>query len=306
MKRVPIEGTSIELEYMIFGETLTERTPLVIMSPIELPIPPSAAFCDTLWEAGYQVVFLRRPGFGRAPDLPETLLSRKSVQNGAGLAAEAAVFRVLVDQLDLDRYVLMGLGTANSICYRLSQLTTKIDLTIYANPLFHPAIWDVIKPPWLRRMIRQTVLTRSGMQIAVRGLRAVLRRDPIWFYTQFAQKSAGDLAYIKQNESDFIRAAIFLQAMRPETYFYNLQSALVEDTVWNPKITEKMNGVILSGSETIKSWKKEIRAEATRLGMPIVFAPAGDLFVPYVSVDTLLHVLDEQASIVAPRVNLAE
>lgn len=299
MTRISIEGTSIELEYMIYGQVLGDRTPLVIMSPIELPMPPSAQVCDRLWQAGYQVVFLRRPGFGHGTGLPDALLTPKSIKNGAALAAETAVFRVLVDQLDLDNYVLMGLGTANSVCYRLAQLTPKIQLTIYANPLFHPAIWDVIYPTWLRRMIRQTVLSKSGMQIAVRGLRAVLRRDPIWFFKQFAQKSAGDLTYIQQNQNDFVEAADLLQGMRPETYYYNLQSALVDDTEWNPQITKPLNGIILSGDETKSSWKKTIQREADRLGMPILFAPAGDLFVPYVSTETLINLLEHQSSIVS-------
>ena len=290
-RRLRIKDSSIEIETMIFRDELRGLKPLVILSPLEFPMPPSVQFCEQMWAAGYQVIFFRRPGLGRAPGLPNALLTPKAVKERAAMAAEAAIFKQLIDQMGLENYVLMGIGTSNSVCYRIAQLSSNVSYSIYSNPLFHPAIWDVIRPPWLRKMIRQTIQSKSGMQIAVRGLRAVLRRDPIWFYTQFAQKSDGDIAYIHDNISDFQRAGLMLQKMKPEIYFYNLQTALVEDTKWDPSFTRTLNATILSGAETLDAWKKDIVNEADRLGLPIEFAGSGDLFVPYASPDTLLKIL---------------
>ena len=284
---------------MIYQGELCALKPLVILSPLEFPIPPSVEFCETMWAAGYQTIFFRRPGLGKAPGLPRALLSPKAVKERAGMATEAAIFKQLIDQMELVNYVLMGIGTSNSVCYRIAQLSDKISHSIYSNPLFHPAIWDVIRPPWLRSMIRQTIQSKSGMQIAVRGLRAVLRRDPIWFYTQFAQKSDGDIAYIKANMNDFQRAGLMLQKMTPETYYYNLRTVLVEDTKWDADFTRTLNATILSGTETLDAWKSEIVREADRLGLPIEFAEAGDLFVPYASPQTLLKILNA-ATVPAP------
>lgn len=292
MKLVSIGNTSIEVEVMIYRQVLGSLRPLVIVSSIDLPMPPSCEFCEQMWDAGYQVIFIRRPGFGRTADLPPILLASREVKNLAPVGAETVLLKLLLESIGLKDFVLMGLGTSNSICFRLAQICPEVGLSIYANPLFHPAIWDVIRPAWLKRMIRQTLLSKSGLKIAVSGLRAVLRRDPIWFYKQFSQKSPGDMAYVAENQGDFQQAGLHLQRISPETMYYELQTALIEDVHWQASVTRASNAVILSGAETTRNWKREITKEADRLGLPIVFAPAGDLFVPYVSPETLRSVLE--------------
>ena len=291
LKRVRLIDTSIDLEVMIHGGELSELTPLLIVNSIDFPMPPSMAFCERMRSAGYQVIFVRRPGFGHTRPLPSVLMHRIEVERHAPIATEAALIKMLIETLGLKQVRLLGLGTSNSICLRLSQISDAVDFVIFSNPLFNPAIWDVIRPAWLKRMIRQTVLSKSGLKIAVRGLRAVLRRDPIWFYRQFAQKSAGDIAYIEANLKDFQNAGAFLQQLDPDLYFYELRSALIDDTEWDPEVCRSMDAVILSGKETTKKWKTSIVAEADRLGLPIMFADDGDLFVPYVSPDRLLEAL---------------
>ena len=292
LKRVRLPDTSIELEVLIHGDGVSDLTPLLIVNSIDFPMPPSTEFCEQMRSAGYQVIFVRRPGFGHTRPLPSALMQKLEIKQHAPIATEAALIKLLIDALGLKRVRLLGLGTSNSICLRLSQMSDAVEFVIFSNPLFNPAIWDVIRPAWLKRMIRQTVLSRSGLKIAVRGLRAVLRRDPIWFYRQFAQKSAGDIAYIEANLTDFRNAGVFLQQLEPDLYFYELRSALIDDTEWNPDACRAMNAVILSGKETTKKWKESIVAEADRLSLPIMFADAGDLFVPYASPDRLLEALD--------------
>ncbi|MEP1144267.1 MAG: hypothetical protein ABJH52_11160 [Henriciella sp.] len=294
LKRIAIGDTSIHVEVMVYREDTGTRQPLVIVNSIDLPMPPSSAFCEQMWNAGYQVIFVRRPGFGNTANLPPVLLESQEVKSLAPLGAETAVLKILIETMNLKNIVLMGMGTSNSICLRVAQLSTEVEFSIYANPLFHPAIWEVVRPAWLRRMIRQTLLSKSGLKIGVRGLRAVLRRDPIWFYKQFAQKSFGDVAYVCDNLADFRQAGILLQNYSPELMYYELQTALIEDTRWPSKATRNSNAVILSGTETTKNWKRKITAEAKRLGLPIVFAPSGDLFVAYASADVLCRILDDR------------
>lgn len=290
-QRVSVGEPPIELEVMIFGGELSARHPLVILSSIDLPMPPSTEFCEQMWSAGYQAVFCRRPGFGRANGLPMPLLSDTAIEHRTPTAAEAAIFAMLLEKLGTQSVTLMGLGTSNSICLRLALLSDRVHSCVFANPLFHPAIWDVIRPAWLRSMIKQTVSSRSGLKIAVRGLRAVLRRDPIWFYRQFAQKSEGDLAYISGNEEDFVQAGLFLQRIEPQTFFYDLKTSLIKDTRWTVQQCERLNAIVLCGEQTTPLFKDAIEEEAQRLGLPIVFAPEGDLFVPYASPDALLNAL---------------
>lgn len=302
-RRVALRDTAIELEVFIHRDDLDGLTPLLIVNSIEFPMPPSLNFCEQMRRAGYQIVFVRRPGFGKTPGLPTILLSPKQVEARAPAATEAALLNLLIETLDLKQVTLLGMGTSNPICLRLAQLNPEIAFTVFANPLFNPAIWDVIRPSWLRRMIRQTLQTRSGLTIALRGLKAILRRDPLWFYHQFAQKSEGDRAYIAANKSDFKMAGLFLQRIEALTFFYDLQTALVEETKWEPATVKPLNAVIFSGVETTKKWTSAIAKEAERLGLPIRFADSGDLFVPYASPDALLdtlkhyHATQDQAAI---------
>lgn len=297
MRHVAIGESSIQVEVMMYrGARAPSLSPLLIINSIDFPMPPSETFCEQMWDAGYQVIFFRRPGFGKTPSLPSALLTEKEVKNRAPVVTEAALFRLLIERLELEKITLLGLGTANSICLRLAQLCSQIRFTVFANPLFHPSIWDVIRPQWLSRMIRQTSMSRSGLKIGVRGLRAVLRRDPLWFYTQFAQKSAGDIAYIKANKADFTQAGLYLQSMPQDVFYSDLKTALIEDTCWDPEVTKTLPAVVLSGVETIKSFSKSITAETERLGLPIVYADSGDLFVPYASPDTLLEILHSEAA----------
>lgn len=297
MRRTSVGETSIQLEMMIYKDELSDRQPLVIINSIDFPMPPSVAFCEKMWAAGYQVIFFRRPGFGFTPSLPNALMSKAEIAKLAPVATEAALFAMAFQSLGLKNVILVGLGTSNSICQRLSQLCPEVQFTVYANPLFHPGIWGVIRPAWLKRMIRQTILSKSGLKIAVRGLRAILRRDPLWFYQQFAQKSLGDQAYIEANKGDFRKAGTFLQYTAPVVFFYELKTALVVDTKWNPDWFTNNRAMILSGTESTEKWKSSISGEADRLGLPIVFAKSGDLFVPYASPDTLLELLETYAKV---------
>ena len=292
MKRISIGETSIGADVMIFRGALTERQPLVIVNSLELPVPPSEAFCEQMWQAGYQVIFFRRIGFGGAPGLPTALLTEREVKNGAAVTAEAALLKLLIETLGLKQVALLGMGTSNPVCFRLSKLSPDVQFSVFSNPLFNEAVWDIIRPPWLQSMLRQTVGSRSGLKIAVMGLKATLKRSPMVFYRQFAQKSPGDGDYIAANADDFQTASKLLQNITPDTVFYDLRMSLIEDTLLEANYFDEIDAVILAGVETTKDWKRHIRKEADRLSLPVVFAPSGDLFVPYASPDSLLGILE--------------
>lgn len=297
MQRIRIPDTSLETEVMIYGGDVSDRRPLLILNSIDLPVPPSIDYCEKMWAANYQVIFCRRTGFGNLRGFPDELLKAESIKACAPLATEAAMTAILIKTLNLKNITLMGLGTSNPVCLRLAHLCSEIDFTVFANPLFHPAIWDVIRPGWLRRMIRQTLSSKSGLKIAVSGLRAVLRRDPLWFYRQFAQKSAGDREYVLNNPEDFLQSALLLEKLSAEMFYYDLQMALIEETEWRPELFHGINAVIFSGKESTAAWKRTITNEAARLGLPIVFADKGDLFVPYTSPEALLNTITTHKTI---------
>lgn len=295
MRRVCIDDSSIEMDVMIYRRFLSDLTPLVIVNSLEFPAPPSQAFCDLMWAAGYQTVFIRRPGFGGAPGLPAALLTRKEVHSGAAIITEAALLHRLIETLGLSNLILLGLGTANSVCVRLSKLSPNIEFSVFSNPLFHQDVWDIVRPKWMQSMVRQTLTSKRSLRFTVMALKAALRRNPLWFYRQFSQKSLGDLEYIAENKADFEAAAGLLQNMEPETVYYDLQMALMIDTDVDAQFFRDINGVILCSAETIEDWRLRMQEQAARLAFPIAFAPSGDLFVPYKSPQVLIDLLQPVA-----------
>ena len=295
IRRVAIDQSFIKIDVMIYRQQISDLTPLVIVNSIELPMPPSQGFCDRMWQAGYQVIFIRRPGFGGAPGLPSALMADREVQNGAAAIAEAALLQRLLETLGLKDVVLLGLGTGNSVCVRLSKLSATVQYSIFSNPLFHQSVWDIVRPTWVQSMVRQLLLSKGGLSFTVQGLKSVLKRRPAWFYRQFAQKSAGDLDYVAENMPDFEAAASLMQNMASETVYYDLQMALVIDTDVDHSFLRGVDGIILCGTETTEDWKRQIKTQSERLAFPIVFAPSGDLFVPYKSPDILLEILNAAA-----------
>ena len=292
VRPVRIKDSHIELDVMIHRHSVSDLTPLVIINSIELPMPPSAEFCDLMWEAGYQVVFIRRPGFGGAPGLPDALLTENEVRNGAAVITEAALLQRLINTLELKPFVLLGLGTANSVCVRLSKLCPSVEYSIFSNPLFHQDVWDLVRPKWMQSMVRQTLVSKGGLRFTVKALKATLKRNPNWFYRQFAQKSAGDIEYVAENAPDFEAAASLLQNMAQETVYYDLQMALVHDTKVDATFFRDIDGVVLCGTETTEDWRQRMQEQSERLAFPIVFAPSGDLFVPYKSPHVFLELLE--------------
>lgn len=292
MSRVTIDNSSIEIDVMIYRQRLADLKHLVIVNSIELPMPPSKSFCDHMWQAGYQVIFIRRPGFGGAPGLPSVLLNAEEVQNGAAAITEAALLKRLIESLGLTNIALLGLGTSNSVCVRLSKLSSDVQLSVFANPLFHQDVWDIVRPRWMQSMVRQTFTSKGGLTITVMGLKSALKRNPLWFFRQFAQKSAGDIAYVAENEQDFRAAAVLMQNIEPQTIYYDLQMSLLIDTDVDQTHFRDVNAVVLCGTETTEDWKVQINDQADRLSVPLVFAPSGDLFVPYRSPAVLLEILD--------------
>ncbi len=301
VRPVRIDGSSIDVDVMVYKNHVSDLKPLVIVNSIELPMPPSKAFCDLMWDAGYQVVFVRRPGFGGAPGLPAALLTQTEIRNGAAAMTEAAILHRLVDTLGLANFVLLGLGTANSVCVRLSKLSPKVDFAVFSNPLFHQDVWEIVRPKWMQSMVRQTLTSKGGLRFTVIALKAALKRNPNWFYRQFAQKSAGDIDYVAENTPDFAAAAGLLQNMEPETVYYDLQMALIIDTQVDATFFRDINGIVLCGTETTADWRERMREQADRLAFPIAFAPSGDLFVPYKSPRVLLDILNAHAPLKSRR-----
>lgn len=284
---------SVEVEVMIYRREQNALRPFVIVGSVDYPMPPSVEFCETMSRAGLQVIYIRRPGLGNARAIPQVLLQENLIGAGAAVAAEAAVLIHVLQELNLRNIILMGLGTSNPVCFRIGRLSKDIGLSVYANPVFNQQVLEVFRPRWFQSLLGLILKTRNGVRMAEVGLKHQLRKDPVKFYRDVLEKSPGDQTYIAENEPDLLEASRLLLNVQPDTFLYDVRMSLLPDETLTDDYFSNIKGVILSGEETTEFWKSELLREAERLALPTVFAPRGDIFVPYASPASLLSIISD-------------
>ena len=288
-----LTGSNIALQVMIHRGFVSNLRPLVILNSVEFPMPPSVAFCELMWRNGFQVIYFNRPGYGAATRLPKALYSNETITKGATAAAEAALILRMMRQLELKDIVLLGMGSANPVCYRLSMIAEEVALSVYSNVVFNKDVIDVFRPKWLQHMFRQMVQSRAGLRITTAGIKFRMRRKPLDFYNLLMHQSAGDVAYLEENPSDFISASQIFQSVDQNTIDCDMRMSLTPDGLLKDGLFENINAIAFSGTETPDHWQKQLDSEASRLGIKVAYAPNGDFVAPYASPDFLIETLNK-------------
>ena len=283
---------AFEFEVMIYGGALGGRRPLLIFHSIEFPLPPSTSFCDAMWQNGLQVVFVRRAGFGKSSPLPRAMITDDVIRSGATAVAEAVMMRQLITTLNLQNIVLLAMGSSNLVAYRLVKLAPEISFTVFANPVFNQDIFQVFTPLWFRTMLKQIVTSKSGLRVAIQGMKLLIRKDPIAFYNHIYHKNEHDLRYIRENTEDYQEAGEHALETDPAQLFYDAIMLLDHDPLLRDDYFSDTPGTILIGANSLDYWRDQMKLEAERLGLPIVEAPKGDLFCAYASPETLLSAIE--------------
>lgn len=290
-KIIRVGARVFELEVMIYGGVVSDRQPLLILHSIEFAVPPSEAFCKAMWDNGLQVIFVRRPGFGRSSPLPQALLSKKSVVNGGTAAAEAVMLQQLIETLQLQNVILLAKGSSNPVAYRLVQFSPHIQFTLFINPMFNQEVWNVFTPVWFRRMLKQIVTSKSGLQVAFRGLKLLIQRDAIAFYRHIFAKNQADLDYVEHNANDYREAGELCLSITASQLYYDTIMCLGHDPMLKDGFFANVSGAILIGRDSNDLWRKPMHREANRVQLPLLYAPHGDLLCAYVSPELVLETI---------------
>lgn len=290
-RTVCLGAGALKVEVMIFGGALEKRTPLLISHSIDFPIPPSVTFCRRLWTEGFQVIFVRRLGFGQSSALPDLLLSRQRVLEGVPQVTEATILRTLIETLGLHDVLVLSFGTAAPVCARLSLMSPRIRLSIFANPAFNQAKGDGFRTKWLQSMVDQVMLSKSGAHFAARGFKFQLRRNHIKFYSQLLQRSESDLGYLDANGDDYREASRLLCEVDSNTLYYHLNSSLMPDILLKAPTFEAIDAVVLQGTETTATIERNLALECQRLGLPIERSSSGYRMLPFSCPEFLLDIL---------------
>lgn len=282
-------------EAMIYGGEAGQKQPLLIFHSIEFAMPPSEAFCQRMWDAGLQVIFARRPGYGNSSPLPMLMMSKGPVTSGAAAIAEAAMLRTLVDTLELTDIVLMAVGSSNPICYRLIHMLPNLEQVLFVNPIFNQSIMDVFHPLWFRQMLKQIITSRSGLRVAESGMKLLIKNDPIGFYRTILKNSPGDIAYVEANARDYAQAGLIALDTHAGLLHYDTIMCLTQDPLLKDGYFDGVNAAILIGSESTDHWRNEMQLEADRLNLPLYLTSSGDIFCAYASPEKVLAILHHNA-----------
>ncbi len=290
-QRISVGENAFEFEVMIYRDALADRQPLLVLHSIEFPAAPSATFCEFMWQHGYQVIFVRRSGYGGSSPLPKTLIQDKPIKSGATAIAEAAMLRALIARLGLSNVVILAIGSANPVVFRLAQIASEIEFSVFVNPMFNQEVWSVFTPAWFRTMLKQTITSKAGLHIATQGMKVLLRREPIEFYKHILQKNHGDLEYVDRNEADYYDAGALALNTDPSLVYYDARMCLSYDPLLKDNFFDGIDAAILIGENTADLWRTEMEKEAARLNLPMIYAPRGDIFCAYVSPEKVLETI---------------
>lgn len=298
-KQYSIDGLSSVIEAMVYGEPLGSKTPIFILNSHEYFSPPSEVFCETAWDAGYQVFFIRRPGIVGSTPLPEILTQVGTVRSGAAVAAEASILSKFIDQYAKSGAVVLSLGGSNPVAYRLSHFCKQVGLFVFANPTFNQNVWGSFSPDWFRRILEQVIASKSGVHVSSLGIKHFLKRDPISFYRQVLAQSDGDLEYLKQNRPDFINAGALAQTATTAQLYYELSINFQLDPLLKPGAFHGKRILVVSGEEATTSWNEGLRQECRRLNLPLALLSSGFIFGPYQTPNHFFELVDRSARYVS-------
>lgn len=292
-KAVRLGVGSIEIEIMEYCEGDACLQPLIILSPIEFPCPPSVAFCECMKQNGFRVVYVRRFGTGATPNLPLQLLTTENIREGAAVTTEAALISRVISELRLQNCILLGMSSSNPICYRLCLMHPDICLTVFSHPIFNQDTFGTVRPFWFQAILRQIIFTKSGFKLSANGLRYYIKHHPLSFYDQLYSKSAADLQYRRDNEEDFLKAARLVIENSAANLYYDAVQTLAEDSLLKDGLFLNVRAVVFAGSETTTTWLSNAKLEAERLAVPFEQASEGGILAAYASPNTLSKVIKD-------------
>ena len=287
-----IDGLNSVIEAMIYGAAFGAKKPIFVLNSHEFFMPPSELFCEVAWAAGYQVVFIRRPGIVRSTPLPEVLTQIHAVRSGAAVSAEAAILSRFIDQHAMEGAIVVSLGGSNPVAYRLAHFCKNVSLFVFANPTFNQNVWASFSPDWFRRILQQVIASKSGVHVSSLGIKHFLKRDPLSFYRQVLAQSAGDLQYLKENAPDFVEAGELAQTATAAQLYYELSINFQLDPLLKPSAFNGRPVLVVSGTEAATTWIEGLTHECHRLNVPLELFSSGFIFGAYHAPDRFFETIN--------------
>jgi pimeloyl-ACP methyl ester carboxylesterase len=269
------------LEFMQFGAD--GLRPLIFLHSLEYANCPAWGFCVDAAEAGFGTFAIRRPGFGASDRV-------------GAVDEQAALLGQFLDEAKLENVVLVSVGSACPVGYRLAAASPRVSYSAYVNCVFNRDILLEFRPQWFGPILVQALKNPAGARVSLEALRQIARRvGPSRFYETVTQKSPGDVEFVRNFVRDVEAAWAVGSTIHWDTFRDEMRYSLSDDAFLTDGVFAKMRGIALSGAETTSTWKAGFEAESKRVGIPFGYLPRGDIFAAYQSGGALLELLRECA-----------
>jgi hypothetical protein len=270
------------LEYMSCGAP--DLRPMVVVQSMDVCCWPTAVFCSTAEATGFRVIAVRRPGFGANAPLTD-------------LDAQTRLIRSFLEEKGLENVVLVGQGSANPICERVTLSgDSRVSFSVFANCCFNYEQIREFQPEWIAKALEQALSNPAGARLSLMALKSSWGIfGPTWVFENMWRKSLGDIAFLRNNP-ELMAEMISMLQMRLDvpTFMFELENSLHFDPLLTDGCFKDIPALTMSGTETSGSWKNGVEGEAKRLGLPpAVYLSSGDMSVIYQSADEFFAALGD-------------
>ena len=266
------------IQFMQFGKA--GLRPLIWLNSIDYPMSAPWGFCVDASDAGFNVISVRRPGFGESSP-------------AESIDEELNILSAFLSEGQIENAVLIVEGTSRPAGLRLALEDPRITYTLLVRPGYVAESFGDVDP-WLRDLILQTMKTRAGASFSLGALAQIGRRaGHTWLYENFL-KVESDTHFVRSNARDISEAWECLCALKAETFRRELRS-LEPDPTLVPGYLEGLRGLAVIGADTPAVWRDGFLRKSEGLGIQTAFLPDGSLFAAYRNGDALLEIITERA-----------
>lgn len=227
-------------------------------------------FCLDAKDHGYQVILIRRPGFGRSSAC-QAYTDQKQIVTEA------------LNELELEDIHLHATGSAGYLGWQLLKDNDRIERATFCNYAFGPVTNFEFQrvSENVRLTVRQAVTSELGCKMLLIGMRTLLnsgkKRD---YIEKFFEKSAADLAFLKYHEAELWESFDTITKLSAKTLRNDIRQLTVLAEPDSSFKTQKPFQLLLGG-DAHETFRNVANKRAEKLGGKTLKSKKHDYFVGF-------------------------
>lgn len=251
---------------MRFGST--SNRPLVLLHSVEYSAMTPWQFCLDAQQNGFQIILIRRPGYGRSTPCDK-------YEDQLPLVDEA------LSALELEDAHLHATGSGGFLGWQLFQTSDRVTSATFCNYAFGP-VTDFEHErvtESIRQTVKQAISSELGCKLLLLGLNAMNKSGEKQKYIKnFFGNSTADLEFLKDHETESFETFDILTNLSARTLRNDIRQLSV--------LTEPMSSAaaqkpfqFLIGGDAPEKFRDVCKARAEERGGTIIETEKYDYFV---------------------------